>query len=59
MTKHQLQAHINKYHGGSITAFAVAIGLTRQAIHLYLNDKRPIPKPVELACEALAMKINS
>jgi transcriptional regulator with XRE-family HTH domain len=53
MTPDDLRAY-RKRLGITQTQLAEALGLSRRAIIRYEDGTRPIPRPVELACETIA-----
>lgn len=55
MTPADLRA-FRKRLGLTQTEAAEAMGLTKQAIYLYESGRNPIPRLVELACEAIEAK---
>lgn len=60
MTPAELEAKIIDLFGGrQVTRFAKALGVTRVAVHRWLNGSRPIPEYVESALElALACPVQ-
>jgi DNA-binding XRE family transcriptional regulator len=58
MTKDGLRTW-RKWMGWSQRVAAEAIGVSRASLQLYEKGDLPVPKPVELACEALTRGVRS
>lgn len=55
MTPKQLETWMDGLGFNKVRA-SVEIGISRQSLYDYLNGKKPIPRTVELACEALSLR---
>lgn len=55
MTPKQLAAWMESLGFNKVKASA-EIGISRQSLYDYLSGKKPIPRTVALACEALSLR---
>lgn len=55
MTPKQLKAWMDSLGFNKVRA-STEIGISRQSLYDYLSGKKPIPRVVALACEALSLR---